>query len=422
VQRPRWRLVLFVVAVCPVAVLRTLRKLEFVELLGLFFLQGAALGIWFVPLSPVLDAHGYQSIKPLAFATSALAAFLSPLFFGAVADRHVSPVRVLRWLGMASALTMALATAAIGRHFPSWVVLGLIQVFALCASPTWSITSAIVFARLQDAQSQFGPIRSLATIGWIAGCGLVSLLNADATTTAGYTGAVLWLLLAGYTFLLPVVEPPKSAVKLTWHERLGLDALVLLVNRDHRIVFLTVGIYCIPLAAFYPYTPPHLQELGLLHTSAWLSLGQISEVFAMFTLGGFLMRWRLKWIFCLGLTFGVLRFAFSALNTKGWLLAGVALHGVSYTFVFITAQIYLDARVDPQWRTRAQALLSLVNGGIGNLLGFLGTGWWFATCTTDDSTRWPLFWGVLSVAVFGVMVLFLTAYRGLPKPVGRIDA
>jgi nucleoside transporter len=401
-------------------VLRVIRKLEFAELLGLFFLQGAALGIWFVPLGTVLDAYDYQSIKPFAFATSALAAFLSPLFFGAVADRHVSPVRVLRWLGVASALTMALATMAIGQRWPPLAVLGLIQLFALCASPTWSITSAIVFARLHDAQSQFGPIRSLATLGWIAGCGLVSLLNADATTRAGYTGAVLWLLLAGYTFLLPVVEPPKSAVKLTWHERLGLDALILLVNRDHRVVFLTVALYCIPLAAFYPYTPPHLRELGLQHTSAWLSLGQISEVVAMFILGGLLMRWRLKWIFCLGLTFGVLRFAFSAFNTKAWLLAGVALHGVSYTFVFITAQIYLDARVDPQWRARAQALLSLVNGGIGNLLGFLGTGWWFATCTNEEFTRWPLFWWVLSAAVLGVMALFLTAYRGLPKPVGRV--
>lgn len=380
------------------------------------------MGIWFVPLGPVLDAHGYQSIKPFAFATSALAAFLSPLFFGAVADRHVSPVRVLRWLAVASALTMALTTAAIGRHFPPAAVLSLIQCFALFASPTWSITSAIVFARLQDAQSQFGPIRSLATIGWIAGCGVVSLLNADATTTAGYTGAVLWLLLAAYTFLLPVVEPPKSDSKLTWHERLGLDALILLVNRDHRVVFLTVGIYCIPLAAFYPYTPSHLRELGLQHTSAWLSLGQVSEVLAMFTLGGFLMRWRLKWIFCLGLSCGVLRFAFCALNTKGWLLAGVALHGVSYTFVFITAQIYLDARVDPQWRTRAQALLSLINGGIGNLFGFLGTGWWFATCTKDTFTRWPLFWSVLSASVLGVMVLFLTAYRGLPKPAGSAGA
>ena len=379
------------------------------------------MGIWFVPLSPVLDAHGFQSIKPYAFAASAVAAFISPLFFGAMADRHASPVKVLRFLALASAATMALATTAIGQRWPAGVVLGLIQLFAICAAPSWSISSTIVFSRLVDSRSQFGPVRALATIGWMAGCWVVSLLNADATTLAGYTGATLWVVLAAYTYLLPDAEPPKSDAALKWHERLGLDALTLLVNRDHRMVFVTVALYCIPLAAFYPFAPAHLRDLGLHHTSAWLSLGQATEIIGMFTLGGLLLRWRLKWIFCLGLSFGVIRFALSALNTKTWLLAGVALHGVSFTFVFITAQIYLDQRVDKEWRARAQALMSVVNGGVGNLLGYLGTGWWFAACTIGGATNWPLFWGMLSASVFVVGVLFLAAYRGLPKPVGRIE-
>jgi MFS family permease len=86
--------------VSSVFVLTTLRRAEYVELTALFFLQGAALGMWFVPLSTVLDAHGLHAIKPYAFATSALAAFVSPLIFGAVADRHASPVTVLRGLAL----------------------------------------------------------------------------------------------------------------------------------------------------------------------------------------------------------------------------------------------------------------------------------------------------------------------------------
>ena len=58
-----------------VRVLRTLRRAEYAELIGLLFIQGAALGMWFVPLSTVLDANGLDQIKPFAFATSALAAF-----------------------------------------------------------------------------------------------------------------------------------------------------------------------------------------------------------------------------------------------------------------------------------------------------------------------------------------------------------
>ena len=141
-------------------VLRTLRRAEYAELVALCFIQGAALGMWFVPLSTVLDAHGLHDIKPFAFATSALAAFISPLIFGAMADRHASPVKVLRGLALATAVAMALASAAIHLRWNPWVVLALIQLHALCSSPTWSISSTLVFARITDAQKEYGPIRA----------------------------------------------------------------------------------------------------------------------------------------------------------------------------------------------------------------------------------------------------------------------
>src|SRR5947209_4702629 len=147
-------------------VLRTIRKAEHAELIALFFLQGAALGMWFVPLSSVLDAHGLRAIKAYAFAASAVAAFISPLFFGAMADRHASPVKVLRGLSLATALTMTLASTAIRMSWNPWVVLPLIQLHAFCASPMFSLASTIVFARIADAGQEFGPLRAMATLGW----------------------------------------------------------------------------------------------------------------------------------------------------------------------------------------------------------------------------------------------------------------
>jgi len=403
-----------------VRVLRTIRRAEYAELVVLFFIQGAALGMWLVPLSTVLDAHGLRAIKPFAFAASALAAFVSPLIFGAMADRHASPVNVLRGLALATAVAMALASTAIQLRWNPWLVLALIQLHALCSSPTWSISSTIVFARLADAKMEFGPIRAMATLGWMAGCLLVSLLNADTSALAGYSGAVMWLAVAVFTFFLPVLEIPKFVEHLTLRQRLGLDALTLLKHPDHRVVFITVALFAIPMTGFYPYAPPHLRELGLQHTSAWMTLGQVTEIIAMFMLGGLLLKWRLKWIFACGLGFGVLRFALSAINGKAWLLAGVVLHGCSFTLVFITAQIYLDQRVDAAWRARAQALMSLVNSGVGNLIGYLGTGWWFVACARPTGTQWPLFWVGLAAAVAAVLVYFLAAYRGRGSRLARV--
>jgi len=145
--------------------------------------------MWFVPLSTVLDAHGLNAIKPFAFAATALAAFVSPLIFGAMADRHASPVKVLRGLSLATAATMALASTAIKLGWNPWLVLALIQLHALCSSPTFSIASTIVFARVADAQKEFGPIRAMATLGWVAGCWVVSAVGADTSALAGYSGS-----------------------------------------------------------------------------------------------------------------------------------------------------------------------------------------------------------------------------------------
>ena len=393
-------------------VLRTLRKAEYFELVTLFFIQGAALGMWFVPLSTVLDANGLHAIKPFAYAASAVAALISPLIFGAMADRQASPVKVLRGLSLATAAAMALASGAIQLRWHPWLVLVLIQLYALCASPTWSISSTIIFARLADAKQEFGPIRAMATLGWMAGCWLVSGLGADASSLAFYSGAALWLVVCAFTYFLPELETPKSTKHLSWHERLGWDALVLLKNPDHRVVFIVVSLFAIPLCGFYPYTPPHLRELGFLRTSAWMSLGQVTEIIVLFLLGGLLLKWRLKWIFACGLGLGLVRFVCCALNARGWLLAGVVLHGCSFSLVFVTAQIYLDQRVEAAWRARAQALMTLMNG-VGNLTGYLGVGWWFASCTRPNGTPWPLFWGGLAAAVAGVLVYFLAAYHGI---------
>jgi MFS family permease len=404
---------------------------EYAELAALFFIQAMAMGMWFVPLGSVLDGNGFENIKAVAFATSGISAFISPLIFGALADQHVSPVRLLRWLAFATAITMTLASTAIGQKWHPLTVLAFIQLHSLCASPTWALSTTIVFARLSDAKREYGPLRAMATIGWVVGCWIVSWLKADRTALAGYSGAFVWLIVAFFTFALPMVAPTRSTAPSTWKQRLGLDALSLLKIRDHRVVFLTTAIFNIPLCAFYPYTPAHLRELGFNATTAWMTFGQATEVLAMFLLAGLLTKWRLKTIFLTGIGFGVLRYAACAVNTKWWVLAGVTMHGFAFTLYLITTQIYLEQRIDPKWRARAQALYTLMLSGVGSTLGYLSCGWWSGVNTTDlpitwgglagnpavlwlpNTVRhWPQFWGGLSVSVAVIWIWFALSYRG----------
>jgi nucleoside transporter len=385
---------------------------SYTELAALFFIHAMALGMWFVPLGSVLDANGYHDIKAYAFATSGISAFISPLIFGALADQRISPVRLLRWLGFATAGAMALASTAIAQRWSPLLVLALIQLHSLCSAPTWSLSTTIVFSRLQDSKREFGPIRAMATVGWVIGCWVVSLMHADRSPLAGYGGAVIWVLVAFFTFALPSVAPIASKEPLSWKQRLGLDALTLLKHRDHRVVFLATALFNIPLCAFYPYTPSHLKELGFNRTTAWMTFGQATEILSMFLLAGLLSRWRLKTIFLTGIGFGVLRYAACALNTPFWLLVGITLHGCAFTLYLITTQIYLEQRIDPAWRARAQALYVLLLSGVGNTFGYLGCKWWSDANTVNGSTNWPLFWSGLAASVGVIWIWFALSYRG----------
>jgi MFS family permease len=386
------------------------------SLATLFFCTAVPMGMWSVPLSNVFNAHGRGNLVPWVFATTATAAFISPLFVGAMADQKHSPVLLLRWLTAATSLTMLLTCGALAWGWSDGAVLVCAQALALVALPAWSVTSSIVFSQLHNAKVQFGPLRAWATGGWMVGCWLVSfVLKADASLLAGVTAACFWLVVMGLTWWLPMIPPGEVVQHRTWKQILGLDALGLLVHRDHRVVFLTAALYCIPLAAFYPYTSRQLHDLGVQNISAVMSLGQTTEVLVMLLLSGVMARFRLKWVFLSGIAICIVRFSFNALNTLPSVMFGTFLHGFAYTLYFITTQIYLEERIDPKWRVRAQALLAMLMSGVGNLLGYLGGGWWYAESTANKVTDWPHFWWGEVALTAVVCVFFAVAYRGRPR-------
>lgn len=383
------------------------------NLAALFFLDAAAMGMWSVNFGHVLRAHGFEHLIGYAYACSGVAAFVSPLIVGALADQSIAPIRLVRWLAAGAAVCLSVSFTAIGNHWPSWAVLLAAQVQAICAAPIFGLSTTVVLSSLNDPKREFGPMRAAATVGWMTAGWIVSfVLDADTSTISGYAAACCWLLVCALTFTLPETPPLEQKSHRTWRDIFGLAALDLFKNRDHRVVFLTAALFNIPMAAFYPFTPIHLSELGVRHETAAMTLAQVSEVLCMFGLAGILTRLRLKWVFLAGISFGVLRYAFCSMNTREWLLAGVGLHGFAFTLYFITAQIYLEQRVEPRIRARAQALLSVMVSGFGNLIGYLSSHWWKDSCTADRVTDWPRFWLGASMIAAAVFVWFAAAYRG----------
>jgi uncharacterized membrane protein YfcA len=132
---------------------------------------------------------------------------------------------------------------------------------------------------------------------------------------------------------------------------------------------------------------------------------------ALIVLGSVLKRWRFKTVVAAGIGFGVLRYILYATNSTPFVLIGLSMHGVAFTFTYISMQIYLAERIEPSWRTRAQALLSLMTAGVGNLTGYLGCGVWFSICSASEPVQWTLYWSVLCALVVSVGSYFLIWYR-----------
>lgn len=392
------------------------------SLATLFFCTAMPMGMWGVPLANVFAAHGRAHLVPFVFATTAISAFISPLFVGAMADQRHSPVLLLRLLTAATSAALLLTCGSLAWGWSDAAVLLCAQAQALVATPVWSLTSSIIFSQLHDAKTQFGPLRACATAGWMMGCWVVSfVLHADTTLVGGVTAAGLWLVVMTLTWGLPKIPPGEVLRHRTWKQILGLDALDLLRHRDHRVVFITAALYCIPLAAFYPYTSRHLHDLGVKNISAVISLGQTTEILVMLVLAKVLARVRLKWIFLSGIAICVLRYSLNAIGGTAWVMTGTWMHGFAFTLYFITTQIYLEERIDPKWRVRAQALLALLMSGVGNLLGYLGGGWWHAVCTHAGVTDWSRFWWGETALTAVVCVFFSLAYRGRAhQPEGKV--
>jgi len=389
------------------------RSKERARLCALFFLHAHALGLWGVNVSNVLKAHGFERIVPYVFACSSIAALISPLAVGALADQRMAPERVLRWLGTGAALLLALLYFGIGQRWHAGWILVIAQVHAFWSVPTFGLTTSLILSRLHDQGLNFGPVRLWATLGWMSAGWVVSwVLRADYSTLSGYAASAVWLLTVAFCFTLPPSKPNGGAPRHSMREVLGLDALHLLRHHDHGIVFITAALLNMVLAVFYPFTPLHLDDLGVGHVTAVMSLGQITEGFAMLGLAALMQRYRLKWVFLSGIGIGVLRYALFALDTRAGVIAGIFLHGFCFSLFVITAQIYLERRVESAMRARAQALLTLMMSGFGNLAGALGGGWWRATCQNAGHTDWRTFWLGMTLATTGVMVFFALTYRG----------
>ena len=369
-------------------------------------------------LTNILKAQGLGGWVALVFVVPPFCAMISPLIGGALADQRIAADRLFAWTSFLGSGALLAAFSSLHAGWNPWWFVTLLGAYSLFSGPSWGLLTTIALTHLAQGERQFPLVRLGATIGWMV-AGLITsyVLHADTSPTAGYASAVTRVLGGAFGFLLP--HTPPLGRGSSWQSRLGLDAFRQMKHRDHCVFFIVTALFSIPLSAFYMYGPELLKVLGDKHSTATMTLAQLTEIVAMLLVGTVMMRFRVKVVLLWALGLSVVRFGMSAYagasDLIGWHIGGIVLHGMCYTFYFITAQVFLDRRVDPGLRGQAQGLLTLVSGGLGPLVGALVCGWLRNHCVTAGGQGWMEFWAILAGVIALCFVIFAAFYRGLGK-------
>ncbi len=361
-------------------------------------------GSWFVTagnyMMHTLKYSGRQvgSIYSLA----SIAATVSPLMLGVLADKYISIERLLAILHFVGAILLLWLS-----HITEFSLFFSIMAFYMvCYLPTFSLTGSYCFHHIEDAKRDFPKVRVWGTIAWVVAGLFIGFLDVEQT-------AIPFMIASGISFVLGVycLTLPKTTLlvqnditKKTW---IDPDIRKLFLSKDFLVMVISIGLICIPLSFYYSFVNPFMKEMNISNAVGKMTIGQMTEIGIMVFLPWLFRTMRFKWIIYLGLLAWGVRYGLFALGYslhKEWIvLLGIALHGMAYVFAMLSAQIYIDTKVPIRLRSTAQGFFTLLTMGVMGIIGAFIAGELVSHFALDSGNHdWVSIW--MFPFVIGVVV------------------
>jgi nucleoside transporter len=409
-----------------------------VKLSTMMFLEFFIWGAWFVTmgtyLTKTLSATGVQNGN--AYATQSWGAIIAPFIIGLIADRFFSAQKVLGILHLTGAALLYYITTIpnFDGFFP------IILAYMIVYMPTLALVNSVSFRQMTNPSKEFPPIRVFGTAGWIVAGFVIGWLGWEQSNSLVFTfkmAAIASLVLGLLSFTLPATPPAKKGQKTSLSDIMGLDSIGLLKNKSYLIFFLSSVAICIPLAFYYNFTNPFLNEVGMKAAAGKQSMGQMSELVFMALMPLFFVRLGVKKMLAVGMLAWVLRYVFFAYGDVGqnyWMLiAGIVMHGICYDFFFVTGQIYTDNLAGERFKSAAQGFITLATYGVGMLIGSYISGPIVDHWKTSDTTHnWTTIWLIPAGIAAVVLIVFVIFFKDtnqiqnkpgldIEEPQGRVE-
>ena len=414
------------------------------KLSTMMFLQYAVWGAWFVAFATFcFDELGFQGVHVgWVYNTNQIAAILSPLLVGLIADKYFATERVLACLHLAGAGLLYYATKADDPSSMFWTML----VYSGLYMPTLALTNSLSFRNMKNPDKDFPSVRVLGTIGWIASGLIVGFLIGPSVGIL-YLASAFSLVLGLFCFFLPHTPPIQSDDA---SEAPSMFRALEMFKEPSFAIFMFVSfVISVALAFYYQLGNPFLSDIDAPYPTALQTIGQVSEIFFMLMLPIVVAKLGVRWTLTIGMAAWCVRYG---LFWQGdiWpiILVALPLHGICYDFFFVVSQIFVDEKAPQELRASAQGLLTFVTLGCGMLLGnvlagfsrdsnqepakeivmsdaFLPKFLWedaaAATNTAESVTQWPGVWAPAAIGCGIAIVLFLIGFRE-PRKATEVQA
>ena len=390
------------------------------RLSAMYLIQNLIWGAQLVLLSGHMDALGFSGEQiSYVFATGALAAIISPLIAGWIADRFF-PGQIFAGVCYLICGPLLYFCWQQTEFAPLWRGMFLYNIIHV---PTMALTNAITFRHIGDLR-RFGHIRVWGSVGWLSISWSLSLyLRFWESWTPGESHLGDGLLIAGilsivmglYCFTLPHTPPSRGAR----NPYAFLEAFRLLRQRNFAALLGTSFVVALTSPFVFNFSFIFLVDAergpGMAPSAAnlALSLGQVMEVPLLLTLGLLLKRLGMRLTLFLGLMAQVLRVGGLALGEPLWLVVGAQLfNGFFITFFYIASAVAVEQLSPDDIRASAQGLLVFISWGIGSLLGqFLAGRGFDYFILPDGGHLWGAIFLVPMSATLLSALIFLLLFR-----------
>ncbi len=360
------------------------------RLILLNFMQYFIWGSWLITIGTYCSVTKNWSFSQFGaiFSTMGFSALFMPAIAGILVDRLINAEKLFGIFHILGGIALCFVPLISTPVAFFWIMM-LVVIFYM---PTISLSITVAYSILKgnniDVVTEYPPIRTWGTVGFIAALWTVSLTHNETTSNQFYIAGVVGILLGLYAFTLPKCPPlSRKTTGKSFVEAFGLKAFTLFKTPRFAVFFIFSMLLGAALQLTNAYgtsflhgftQPEYRGSFAVKYPAALISISQISETLFILAIPFFLKRFGIKNVMIFSMVAWVLRFGLFAFGDPAgglWMLVlSCIVYGMAFDFFNISGSLFVESQTPPEIRGSAQGVFMMMVNGVGASLGSIISG------------------------------------------------